>query len=132
MRALTIDFAAQKLFWVDGCNHRLESVHISGDQISSVFSVQLHVGFTSQGISIFNNYLYWQESGSLGTILKRMDRISAQTVEEVSMPLRGLFGGVEVVHPNKQPDGMFGIVNICGIPRVFVKEMGHCDSDMYS
>lgn len=103
VKALTIDFNSQSLFWVDNCNSRLESVRVDGQETSDFSRVQLVGSIFSGGISIFGNYLYWTESGIQGSI-KILDRITGGPVVQVSTVLRGVVGGIEVVHPKMQPD----------------------------
>lgn len=104
VEALTIDFVTQSVFWVDRCDFKLESIRIDGEQTSNFFQVHLGTIF-SQGISIFDNYLYWTSNSGLSATVKRLDSVTGQPVVEVTSSLRGLLGGIEVVHPSKQPDG---------------------------
>ena len=106
VQALAVDFVTQSVFWVDSCSYTLESIHIDGHQTSNIVQVRLPSGLRSEGISIFNNYLYWTESGLSGATIKRLDRVIGEpVVEEVSQVYHSIIGGVEVVHPSKQPDG---------------------------
>ena len=101
--AIALDFKTQSVYWVDNCAHRLESVRIDGDLTSDVLQVELSPLF-SQGISIFETYLYWTEDSATSRHISRLDRQTGGTVTQVSGGILQNINGIEVVHPSRQPD----------------------------
>lgn len=102
VQAMTLDFESFTIFWTDRCTLQLESIRMDGSRLASSVSIQLN-SLTTAGISIFNDYLYWSDSSS--RTLRRVNRTSGELVMEVSQQFLTFFGGVDVVHPSKQPQG---------------------------
>lgn len=102
VQAMTLDFASFTIFWTNRCTRRLESVRMDGIRLASSVSISLS-SLTANGVSLLGDYLYWSDSSSL--TLRRVNRTSGEPVMEVSQRYLTFFGGVEVVHPSKQPEG---------------------------
>lgn len=102
VQTMTLDYASFTIYWIDKCLRTLESVMMDGVHTSN--SVPIGSVFTD-GISILGDYLYWADTFSRS--VRRLNRITGTPVVQVSQPKSGLFGGIEVVHPSKQPNGMY-------------------------
>lgn len=100
--AMTIDFSSFTIFWLDRCTFTLESIRMDGVRISSSISIVLS-SLTSVGISVFGDFIVW--SDSFNRNVRGVNRTLGNSVIEVSQTLPTVFGGVEVVHPDKQPSG---------------------------
>lgn len=101
--AMTLDFPTFTIFYLDRCTISLKSVRIDGIRTSSSLSLSFS-SLTSLGISIYEDFVYWTDSST--SSLRRVNwTTTGAPAVEVTQPIRSLFGGVEVVHPNKQPFG---------------------------
>ncbi len=101
IQALTLDFASFTIYWTNRCSFSLESVRMDGNRAYT--SVTLGT-LSSIGVSLFNDFLYWTDSFNQG--LYRVNRTAGTPATRViGRRIDGIFGGVEVVHPSKQPEG---------------------------
>ena len=102
VQAMTLDFNSFTIFWTNRCSRRLESVRMDGTRLASSISISLS-SLTTAGISIFGDHLYWSDSSA--RTLRRVNWTSGEEVMDISQQYATLFGGVELVHPKKQPQG---------------------------
>lgn len=101
--ALTLDYDTFTIFWISRCTFIIESVNMNGKRMSN--SVRISTTLRPLGgISIFGDYLYWTESGIPSTV-NRVNKVNGTPVVQVSGGNVGLYSGIEVVHPDKQPNG---------------------------
>lgn len=100
--AMTIDFSSFTLFWLDRCSFTLESIRMDGVRTSSSILIVLS-SLSSVGISVFGDFIVW--SDSFNGNVRGVNRTVGNAVIEVSQTMVTIFGGVEVVHPDKQPTG---------------------------
>jgi hypothetical protein len=103
VKALTLDFSTFTIFYLDSCTLQLISIRMDGVRTSSTISIALS-SLTSSGLSVYQDFIYWTDSTT--RTLRRANRTTeGATVEEIVRTEPTLFGGVEVVHPDKQPFG---------------------------
>ncbi len=58
------------------------------------------------GLSLLGDNLYWIDISPQGAIVKRVSRSGGPVISVSMAPLQiSIIGGMEVVHPSKQPDG---------------------------
>ena len=102
VNAMTIDFSSFTIFWLDGCTFTLESVRMDGVRTTSSISIVLS-SLSSVGISVYKDFIVW--SDSFNRNVRGVNTTVGNAVIDVSQTLLTVFGGVEVVHPDKQPNG---------------------------
>lgn len=101
--AMTLDFSSFSIFWLDRCASRLQSVRVDGILAASSISISFPA-VTASGMSVYEDYVYWPDSSTKS--LRRVNHTAGEPVVQVSQTfLPTVFGGVEVVHPSKQPYG---------------------------
>ena len=76
---------------------------MDGVRTASSLSISLS-SLLSSGLSIYQDYIYWADTQV--RTLRAVNRTTGTPVLQVSQRFsRTTFGGVEVVHPSKQPAG---------------------------
>ena len=106
VKAISLDYILYTIFWTDTCIFRVESVRMDGNRTSNSVLVPLS-SLNSGGITILDDYLYWTDSSSSqqNAIIRRVNKTRGEPVVQISYGLNALLGGIEIVHPSKQPDG---------------------------
>lgn len=105
VEAMTLDFPTFTIFYIDRCSIRVMSIRMNGVRTSSSLSLSLP-SLVSKGVSVFEDFVYWTDSSTFS--VRGVNRTVGEPVVQVSRTIRTLFGGVEVVHPKKQPLGKKG------------------------
>lgn len=100
---MTLDFPTFTIFYLDRCSISVKSVRMDGVRTSSSLTLSLG-SLISSGISVYEDFIYWTDSSTFSIRGVNRTIIGAPLVE-VIRPLPSLFGGIEVVHPDKQPPG---------------------------
>lgn len=100
VEAMTLDFPTFTIFYIDRCSIKVMSVRMDGVRTSSSLSLSLQ-SLISKGVSVFQDFIYWTDSSTFS--VRGVNRTTGDPVVKVSPTIRTLFGGVEVVHPKKQP-----------------------------
>ena len=78
---------------------------MDGNHTSNSVLVPL-TSLNSGGITILDDYLYWTDSSSQqNAIIRRVNKTRGEPVVQISYGLKALLGGIEIVHPSKQPEG---------------------------
>ena len=101
---LTLDYSSYTIYWINYCTFRLESMSMDG----SMEKQSLDVGevYFSSGITQFKDEIYWtQRRNTISSVLS-VNKTHGEDVKLVfsgSSTLR--LGGIEVVHPSRQPSG---------------------------
>ena len=108
VEAMTMDFPSFTIFYLDDCTLNLKSVRMDGVRTSSSLFLPL-TSLISTGISVYEDFIYWADSSTFS--VRRVNRtIPRPQVVDVNYRVRSLLGGVEVVHPVKQPFGKNSLV----------------------
>ena len=103
VEAMAMDFHSLTIFYLDDCTLNFKFITMDGSRTSSSLFLPL-TSLISTGISVYEDFIYWADSSTFS--VRRVNwTIPRAQVVNVNHPIRSLLGGVEVVHPDKQPFG---------------------------
>lgn len=100
--AMTLDFPTFTIFYIDRCSFKVKSIRMDGVRTSSSLSLSLS-SLISKGISVYEDFVYWTDTSTFS--VRGVNWTIGEPVVQVTETIRTFFGGVEVVHPKKQPLG---------------------------
>jgi hypothetical protein len=99
--AMSIDYAAHRLYWIDQCTYEIETLRLDGDSSTHSFPLNTIIFFAA-GLTVYDGVFYWASSSGISGAAMVGDSSETQAIYTTSGTRAT---GIQVVHPSRQPGG---------------------------